>query len=163
MLAAVAEGGGGVGMDFDQQAVGADGDSGARERDDHVGATSGVTGVDEDRQMRFLLRHGDGTQVERVAAGVFEGADAPFAEDDLGIAMQADVFGGEEPFIDQAGNAAFQQDDLARSGGGGEQRDILCVARADLQHVGAGGHHLDVLRRQDLGHDRQVGGVAGLL
>ena len=36
-----------------------------------------------------------------------------------------------------------------------EQREVLRVARADLEHVGVLGDHLDIGGGQDLGHDRQ--------
>ena len=54
-------------------------------------------------------------------------------------------------------DAALQQDRLARLAHGLEQRVVLHVARADLQHVGVLGDHRDVLGGHHLGDDRQAG------
>ena len=46
------------------------------------------------------LSDGDGGDVAGVAGGGFEGADAAFAQDDVGIAVGDDVFGGHQEFFD---------------------------------------------------------------
>jgi hypothetical protein len=43
-----------------------------------------------------------------------------------------------------------------------QQREVLHVAGADLQHVGVLRDDLDVLGVDDLGHDRQAGALARL-
>ena len=52
--------------------------------------------------MRFLFCDSDGAEIQRVATGVLERADAAFAEDDFVVAVHADIFRREQPFIDQA-------------------------------------------------------------
>ena len=43
-----------------------------------------------------------------------------------------------------------------------QQREVLHVARADLQDVGILGHELDVTIRHDFGDDRQAGRFSAL-
>ena len=66
------------------------------------GATSSrrppeMAGVDDDREVGQALDHRDGRDVQRVAGRGLEGADAPFAQDDLEVAALGDVFRGHEP------------------------------------------------------------------
>ena len=83
-----------------------------------------------------LLHGGNDAEVERVAGVVGEGAHAAFAEDDLVVALAHDVFGGHQEFFERGGHAALQQHGLAQAAGALEQREVLHVAGADLDHVG---------------------------
>jgi len=66
-LLAVADGAFGIEVDFDQQAVRAGRDRGARERDHLVAHASGVARIHDDREVAQRFGHRDGVQVERVA------------------------------------------------------------------------------------------------
>ena len=135
-LHAVGEGVVGVVVDFDEQAIGADGDGGAGERKNFVALAGAVAGIDEDRQVAALFDGGNDGEVERVAREVGEGADAALAEDDVVVAFGHDVFGGHEQFFERGGHAAFEQHRLLGAAGALEQREVLHVARADLDDVG---------------------------
>ena len=86
--------------------------------------------------MRFLLDRGDGAEVERVARVGLEGADAAFAEENVGIAVRQDVLGRQQPFLDLHAEAALEQDRLAAAGRLGDEGEILRIAGADLEDVG---------------------------
>ena len=150
-------------MHFDEQAVGTHRHSGAGQGNDHIVAARGVARIDEHRQVRLFLRNGDGAQVERVAAGVLEGADASFAENDPIVAVHTDVLGGEQPFVNQSRDAALEQDGLALGCGGRQHRNVLGVARTNLENIGAFGDHLVVLGRHHFRNDGQPRGRAGLV
>jgi hypothetical protein len=81
-LLAVGERFGGVGMEFNQQAVGSGGDGGARRRQHEVGPAGRVAGIGDHRVRRHLLHIGDGVGVERIAGETVKRADAALAEDD---------------------------------------------------------------------------------
>ena len=72
-----------------------------------------VAGVDDDRQVRVALDDGHGGDVERVARGVLERADAALAEHHLLVAVGEDVLGGQQQLFDRAHHAALQQHGLA--------------------------------------------------
>jgi len=54
-------------MDFDEKAIRADGDSGARKRQDFVALAGAVAGIDEDWKMAALFYRGNNSEVECVA------------------------------------------------------------------------------------------------
>ena len=79
---------------------------------------------------------GNGGQVEEIAGGGVEAADAALAENHVGIAFGQDVFGREQQLLDRGREAALEQDRLPQPAGPLEQRIVLHVARADLDDVG---------------------------
>ena len=99
----------GVGMDFDEQAVAAGGNRGARHGGNLVAAAGAVRGIADDGQVRELFDDGDGGDVHGVAGVGFEGADAALAEDDVVVAAGEEVFGGEQQLFDGGGDAALEQ------------------------------------------------------
>ena len=135
-LHAVGEGGVGAVMNFDEQAVGADGDRGAGKRQNFVAFAGAVAGIDEDRQVAALLHGGNDGEVEGVAGMVGESAHAAFAEHHVVIAFAENVFGGHQKFVERGGHAALEKHGFFGAAGALEQRKILHVARADLDHVG---------------------------
>ena len=94
-----------------------------------------------------LLEHRDGHQVKREAVGGLERADPALAQDDRLVALLEDVLGGHQQLVQRAGQAALDQDRAARAADLGQQRVVLHVAGADLDHVG------------DLEHGVEVAGV----
>src|ERR1700681_73319 len=67
---------------------------------------------------------------------VGEGAHAAFAKHDVVIAFAQDIFRGHQEFVERGGHAAFEENGLFGAAGAFEQREILHVASADLDHVG---------------------------
>ena len=110
--------------------------------------------IDDDRQVRALLHVGHGVEIERVAGRGLEGADAALAQDHLIVAGGEDIFRREQQLLDLRGEAALQQDRLVGPPDGAQQREILHVARADLQRVGMGRDDVDIGGVHNLGHDR---------
>ena len=135
-LHAVGEGFFGLVMDFDEQAISADGDGGARKRKDFVALAGAVAGIDEDGQVAAFLDGGDNGKIEGVAGEIGKGAHAAFAEHDVVVAFAHDVFGGHEEFVEGGSHAALQEHGLFGAAGAFEQREILHVACADLDDVG---------------------------
>jgi len=83
-------------MNFNEQAVGTDGDGGARSgmiisADRPRGLGSTKTG----KCVSFFAT-GHGGEIERVPASLLEGADTAFAEDDFVVSVDTDVFGREQ-------------------------------------------------------------------
>src|SRR5258706_9745165 len=144
-------------MDLDHQAVRADGDRRARERQDLLPLAGAVGRIHEDRQVRDALDIRNGGEIERVARVVGEGPHAALAEDHFVVALREEVFGREEELLERGRHAALQEDGLARLAELLQQREVLHVARADLQAVGVLRDELDGLRVQDFGDDREAG------
>jgi hypothetical protein len=106
-LDAVGEGFIGLVVDFDEEAIAADGNGGAGERENFVAFAGAVAGIDHDGEMAALFDSGDNGEVEGVAGKIGEGAHAAFAEDDVVVAFAHNVFGGHQEFIEGGGHAAF--------------------------------------------------------
>jgi len=135
-LHAVGEGFFGLMVDFDEEAVGADGHGGTGERKNFVALAGAVAGIDHDGEMAAFVDGGDNGEVEGVAGEIGEGADTALAEDDIVVALAHDVFGSHEEFVERGGHAAFEQHGFPGAAGALEERIILHVARADLDDVG---------------------------
>src|SRR5713101_2347363 len=122
-------------MDFNEQAVGANGNGGAGKRQNFVALAGSVAGIDKDRQVAALLDGGDNGEVERVAGKIGERSNAAFAEHHVVIAFGEDIFGGHQEFVERSRHAAFQEDVLFGVAGALQERKILHIARADLDDV----------------------------
>src|SRR5664279_5182543 len=96
-LGSVADGLVGVGVHLDDDPVGADGGSGERQRQHQVAPPGGVARIDDHWQVRELLEHGHGHQVEREAVGGLECADAALAQHHVGVAFLENVPQGRHP------------------------------------------------------------------
>ena len=136
-----------IGMDLDDQAVGADGGARQGHRRNERSVAGAVAGVDHDRQVRPGAEDRHGRQVERVAGRGLEGADAALAQDHVRVAGRQDVLGRQQPLLDRRAQAALEEDRPAALPDGLEQHEVRHVARADLEDV-------DVLLE-----DRHVGRV----
>ena len=73
------------------------------------------------------------------------------------VALLEHVLGGHQQLLERRGQAALEQHRAAGAADLGQQRVVLHVARADLDHVGDLEHRLDVARVHQLGDDRQAG------
>jgi hypothetical protein len=123
-------------MNFDEEAVGADGDGSARKRQDFVALAGTVAGIDEDREMAALFHGRNDGEVESVARKIGERSNAALAEHDAVIALGEDVLGGHEEFVERGGHAALEEDGFLGAACAFEERKVLHVARADLDDVG---------------------------
>ena len=160
LLRSVAPGFGRVGMDLDEQGICADGHGAFAHRDDEIGAARALTGVDDDRAVRFLFDDGDGGKVERVGRVGFERSNAAFAKEQVGVVVGQDVFPWQQPFFDLHGQAAFEQDRLSGSSGGNQKLKVLGVARADLNDVRVFGHKFGMRFGEQFGNDGEAGFAA---
>ena len=123
-------------VDFDEEAIGTDGDSGAGERENFVALAGAVTGVDEDGEVAAFFDRGNNGEVESVAGKIGEGADATFAEHDVVVAFGEDIFGGHEEFVEGGRHAAFEENGELGAPGAFEEGEILHAAGANLDDVG---------------------------
>ncbi len=162
MLLTVAEGFRRIRVDFDNQTVRAHRDSAPAKDFDQVGPSATLARVDYHRQVGFLFGGRHGGEVQGVAGVAFEGPDASFAENDIGVSVREKVFGGEQPLLDAHAHAAFEQDGFAAAGTGDEKLKVLRVAGPDLQDVGRPGHKVDITFAQNLGDDTKSGFPPGL-
>src|SRR5262245_52072697 len=76
--------------------------------------------------------------------------------------MRHDVFRREQEFFDGRRKSALQHDRLRDIAKLLEEREILHIARSDLQNVSVFRHQFDVLRVENLGDDFQTCALAGL-
>jgi len=148
-------------MHLDDEAIGAERGCTAAEGGNEVGAATALAGVDDDGKMGFFFGDGDGGEIESVAGVGFEGANAALAEQDVGIAVGEQIFGGEEPFFDFFAHAAFEHHGFAGVRAFDEKAEVLSVAGADLEDVGGFRDMLNVALAQDFGDDLESGAVAG--
>ena len=129
----------------------------ARERLDEPPVARRVARVDDHRQVRVQLQPRHGAEVEREARRGLERADAALAQDHVLVALLQDVVGGHQQLVERGGQPALEQHRLAELARHLEQRVVLHVARADLDHVGVLGDQLGVRGVEQLGDDRQAG------
>jgi hypothetical protein len=155
-LHAVGEGFFGFVVDFDEEAVATDCDCGERQGKDFVAFAGAVRGIDHDRQVAAAFDGGDDCEIQRVAREVGKSTDAAFAESDLVVSFGEDVFGGHEKFVERGGHAALEEDGFFRAAGAFEQREILHVARADLDDVGVLLDEIERLVVDGLGDDAEA-------
>ena len=129
----------------------------------HQRAAAGrVARVDDHREVRELLEHRHGGEVEREAVGRLERADAALAEQHVRVALLEDVLRRHQQLLERGAEAALEQHRQARAADLAQQRVVLHVAGAELDHVGDLGDRLDVARVHQLGDDRQPGLGLGL-
>ena len=152
----------GLVMDFDEQAISADSDSGAGKRQNFVALAGAVAGINKNGEMAaFFYRWNDG-EVERVAGEIGEGANAALAEHDVVIAFGEDVFGGHKEFVERGGHAALEEDRFFGAAGALEEGEILHVARANLDDVGIFFDQVEAFVVNRLGDDAQAKALANL-
>src|SRR5262249_37399140 len=112
--------------------------------------------IDYDGQVAHLSQQGNRRQVQRVARGRLERADAALAQDDLVVSVAGDVFGRKQEFLDGRAHSALQQDGTARIAELFEKGEVLHVACADLKYVGVFRDQFHVFRSYDLGNYPQA-------
>ena len=120
---------------FDHDPVGARGYRGAGHGDHLVAQPGTMRRVGDDRQVRELVHHRDGREVEEVAGRRVEAADAALAQNHVVVPLGQEVLGGQEELLDRRRQAALQEHRLPGAAGRLEEREVLHVARADLDDV----------------------------
>jgi len=150
-------------MDLDDQAVRPGYDGRPGQGLDVLPVTGGVTGIDDDREMGKLLEDRHGADVQGVAGGRLEGADPPFAEDDVVVARGKDVFCRHEEFLDGAHHSPLQEDGFSRLSHLLQEGEVLDVSRPDLEDVGILFHQIHVGGVHHFRHDGETRLLPGLL
>ena len=95
-----------------------------------------MAAINHNRQMAEALDGRYQAQVEGVARVIGKGANAALTEDHVVVAFAHYVLGGHQEFFESGRHAALQQNGFAPASGTFEQRKILHVACANLDHVG---------------------------
>ena len=106
-LFSIAEGLGGICVDFHHKTTGAGGYSGPAQRRNPTGDPGGMAGIHQHRQVGKTLHHRNGGQIQGGAGAALVAADAPFTENDMGISLPQDVLGRGKPFFVGGGQPAF--------------------------------------------------------
>ena len=120
-MGTVRERGVGARVHFDDNAVRARGNRGARHRCDLVAQTGAVARVGDDRQVRELLHQGNRREIEQIARHRVEAANAALAQNHALVAFGENVLGAHEQISDRRRHAALEQDRLADAAGGTQQ------------------------------------------
>ncbi len=84
------------------------------------------------------------------------------AQHDVGIAFRQYVLRRHQPLLDRGTGSPLEQDRHAASRRRAEQREVLHVPGADLQHVGKLRDERNLFPAEHLGDDGQSGALAGL-
>src|SRR5207247_9628189 len=90
------------------------------------------------------------------AGGGLERPDPALAQNHVGVAAAQDVLRGQEPLFDRGRDAALQEHRLAHVPQLAQQREILHVARADLEDVAVAVDQLDLAKVHHFGDQLQV-------
>ena len=107
-------------------------------------------------QMALFLEHRNGVDVKGVAGRCLVGADAALADHDLHIATRQDIFGAHQQLLNSPADPALEKHRFALLAQRLEQRVVLCVAGADLKHVGPLFDQADLAGVHHLGDDRHA-------
>src|SRR3990172_3437102 len=144
-------------MDLDHDPVRPHGNGRQRQRGHEIPFSGGVTRIDDDRQVRQLLQRRDRRKVQRIPGVLFEGPDAPLAEDNIVVSLGHDVLGRHQKLLDRRAHPPLEEDRLAVDAHLLEETEVLHVPGTDLDHVGILHHKLCIPRVHQLADDRQPG------
>ena len=99
----------GLWVHFDDHAISANRNRGARQRRHRVTNADTMTRVADDRQVRQPLHNRNRREVVHIARRRVVAADTALTQDHLAIAFRHDVFGGQQPFRYRGRHAALEQ------------------------------------------------------
>ena len=91
-------------------------------------------------------------EIAHVARVLVEAADAALAQNHPRVPLEQHVFGGEQELVEGRGRTALEENGQPGRSRRAQQRDVLHVACADLNHVDVGGdqrHLIDGERFND--------------
>ena len=148
-------------MNFDQQHVRTRRHRGAGHGRHLVANPSAVRRIGSHRKMRELVHDGDRANIQRIARVGFEGANTALAKNDLIVSARHNVFGREQQLFQGRRDASFEQNRLIDFPQFAQQIEILHVARAYLQDIEVGQHHLDLRNLHDFADHQQSKLIAG--
>ncbi len=97
--------------------------------------------VRDDGQVREFLEPQRAAEIEHIARMGIEAADTAFAQDDVGVPFDENVLGSVQHLVQCRRHGALEQDRFAGPRGSFEERKVLHVARADLNHVDVAREH----------------------
>jgi hypothetical protein len=108
---------------------------------------------------RWLIFFTAGTTARSkgVPREVREGPDAALAQDHLIIALREDVLGRHQELLERRRHPALQHDRLPRLACALQQREVLHVARSDLDRIRIALDQIEALEVHGLGDHRQAG------
>src|SRR4051794_5343019 len=163
LLRAVADRAVGIRVRLDDDPVGARGGCGQGQGEHEIAPPGRVARIHHHGQVRELLEHRHGHQVEREAVARLEGPDAALAQHHLLVALLEDVLRRHQEVLERGRQAALQEHRDVRAPHLGQEREVRHVARAELDHVGDLDDCLEIAHVHQLGHDRHAGDFLGLL
>jgi hypothetical protein len=134
-LRAVGPGASRIRVHLDQQPVRARGQGGQGQRRHQRARPGRMRRVHDHRRRHRRARDRHRGDVEGVARGRLEGADAALAQHHARGAGREDVLGREQPLFDGGARRALQQQRASRPPGGVEQTVALAVAGSDLEEI----------------------------
>ena len=149
-------------MNFDDHAVGTHSDGGFRQCRNQAAFPGSVAGVQNYGQVSEFVEYRNGGNIASVAGGGFKRADAALTQHHLRIAMRHNVLRGHQQFLNGGTEAAFQKYGTAAFAQHFQQREVLHVARADLQNVRIPGDKIHIPVAHYFSDDGESGGFAGL-
>ena len=138
---------------FDDQSVGASGDSCGGHVGDQVSVSRSVRGINHDGQVSLLSQVGNGGQRQSESSVTLEGADTPFAKHDVRISLIQNVFGSQQQFVHSGAGAAFEQDRSIGISDCLEESIVLHISGTDLQNIRVFCDEIDVIGRHDFGNN----------
>src|SRR5262249_24751367 len=111
--------------------------------------------------MRQFVEGSDCSDVAGITRGSFEGPDAAFAENHVGIAVGDDVLGRHQQLLHCATHSTLQQYRTSAGPQLFEQNEVLHIASADLHDIGIFGYETDIAIAHYLSDNRQSSGFLG--
>src|SRR6267143_279200 len=104
-------------MNFNEEAISANGDSSSGEWQHFVALAGAVSGIDENGQVTAFFDGGDDGEVKGIARKIGEGAHTALAEHHVVIALGEDVLGGHEEFVERGGHPALEENGFLGAAG----------------------------------------------
>src|SRR6185369_15763952 len=105
--------------------------------------------------MRDTTHRGNRREVESVSCVLRKGANAALAKNDLVVALSHDVLRRKQPLVERRGETALEQYRQFRSACPSQEREVLHVARANLDHVAVTFHEIHACFVECFGNDLQ--------
>ncbi len=112
--------------------------------------------IGNDRQMAVSLDERHRRKVQGIAAVVGQSANAPLAQDDVGIVLRQNVLRRKKHLVERGRMTAFEEHRFAGPSSFLQKRVVLHVAGADLDDVGVCGHKVKSLGIYRLGDYSEI-------
>src|SRR5208337_4704626 len=109
--------------------------------------------------VRFGLDYRHAAYIKSISCRGLESPDPPFTEHKVAVVFGEDVLSGHEELIDSGRGSSLKKNRLSCLPQQGQQGEVLDIAGAHLEHVGILTDYFYVFRINNLGDDRQAGGL----